>query len=73
MRRLLALVFALLILVSPAAMSEEDQLTEEETQMLIDLLAERDEAGRAFVVLPEKLPNARHRTQRRVQAAYSWH
>ena len=53
MRRLLALVFALLILVSPAAMSEEDQLTEEETQMLIDLLAERDEEGRAFVVLPE--------------------
>ena len=53
MRRLLVLVFALLVLLSPSALPEEDQLTEEETQMLVDLLAERDEDGRAFVVLPE--------------------
>ena len=58
MRRLFAMVVALLILVSTSAKPEEDQLTEEETQTLIDLLAQRDEEGRAFVVLPDnfKMP-----------------
>ena len=52
------MVVALLILVSTSAKPEEDQLTEEETQTLIDLLAQRDEEGRAFVVLPDnfKMP-----------------
>ena len=58
MRRLFVMVVALLILVSTSAKPEEDQLTEEETQTLIDLLAQRDEEGRAFVVLPDnfKMP-----------------
>ena len=52
------MLVALLILVSTSAKPEEDQLTEEETQTLIDLLAQRDEEGRAFVVLPDnfKMP-----------------
>lgn len=53
MRRLLAMVFALLILFSSVALPEDDQLTEEETQMLIELLAERDEDSRAFIVVPD--------------------
>ena len=52
------MLVALLILVSTSAKPEEDQLTAEETQTLIDLLAQRDEEGRAFVVLPDnfKMP-----------------
>ena len=53
MRRLITMVLALLFLLPPAVLAEEDQLTEEETQMLIDLLTERDEEGRAYVVLPD--------------------
>ncbi len=53
MRRLFSLFLVLFIFVSIRALPEGDQLTQEETQMLIDLLADRDDEGRAFVVLPD--------------------
>lgn len=55
MKRWMAALLACLMLL-PGALScaqQEEELTEEETQMLIDLLAQRDEEGRAFVVLPD--------------------
>lgn len=46
------MLFVLLLVVS-FVRAENDRLTPEETQMLLDLLSERDEDGRAYVVLPE--------------------
>lgn len=44
---------AFLMAISVLSFADDAGLTDEETQMLIDLLAERDEDGRAFVVLPD--------------------
>ncbi len=53
MKRCLLILLALLLAFSVCAQAVQTGLTDEETQMLIDLLAERDEEGRAFVVLPD--------------------
>ena len=52
MYRILSMFLAMLLMLVPT-IAQDEQLTQEETQMLIDLLSQMDEEGRAYVVLPE--------------------